>query len=101
MPELWQDEAKRLGGEALMGFLIDMRDQQKRTAEEMAKFNRAFPGGDAEAHRRYHESVVEWRELRNKLVRAALERVVSAGALAGTCWVAYAIWQAFYMELKK
>jgi hypothetical protein len=30
-----------------------------------------------------------------------LKKVAEAGALAGTCWLIYAIWQAFMMELRK
>ncbi len=101
MSELWQEEAKRLGGEALMGFLIDMRDQQQKTVEEMAKFNRAFPHGDADAHRRYHESVIEWRELRNRMVRTALEKMAGAGAMAAVAWLVYAIWTTLKMEVKR
>lgn len=98
---LWQDQAKTLGGDALLTFLLEMRDSQRQTVNEMKRFNNAFPGGDADAHRRYHESVIEWRELRNKLVRAALEKAFSAGALGATAWILYGLWQAFRMELKK
>lgn len=60
-----------------------------------------FPGGDMDGHRRYHEGVIEWQETRSRLVRAALEKVVGAGAVAGTAWVLYALWVAFRMELHK
>lgn len=77
---------------------------EKDGAETLAKLNSlilAFPGGDMEGHRRYHESIIEWRELRNKMVRAALEKAVGAGVLAGCGWIGYALWQAIKMEFKK
>ena len=61
----------------------------------------AFPGGDTDGHRRYHEAVIEWRELRNKMVREALIKVAQAGALAGAGWVALAMWQAFKITVKQ
>lgn len=101
--------------DVLVMILKEIRDEQKATdtsiddvkkdvAETLAKINAlvlAFPGGDMEGHRRYHESVIEWRELRNKMIRAALEKVAGAGALAGCAWIAYALWQALKMEFKK
>lgn len=99
--QLWQDQAKHLGGDALLNFLLEMRDAQVQTAAEMKRFNSAFPNGDAESHRRYHESIIEWRELRNSLVRAALEKMASAGAIGAVGWMIYALWQALRMELKK
>lgn len=53
-----------------------------------------FPDNDPEAHRRYHESIIEWRELRNKMVREALIKMAGAGAIGGAGWLAYAMFQA-------
>lgn len=60
-----------------------------------------FPDNDPEAHRRYHESIIEWRELRNKMVKEALIKMAGAGALGGVGWLAYAIWQAFRISVKQ
>lgn len=60
-----------------------------------------FPGGDPDSHRRYHESVIEWRELRNQMVRSALLQAAKVGGLGAIGWIAYALWQAFKMELMK
>lgn len=72
--------------------------------EEVANCNRkmddvlkAFPAGDTDGHRRYHESVIEWRDLRNKMVREAFVNMAKVGALAGAgiligvCWKALKI----------
>lgn len=62
---------------------------------------RGFPGEDPDAHRRYHESIIEWRELRNRMVREALIHVSKAGVLAGFGWLLYAIWTVIKMEAKR
>jgi hypothetical protein len=113
--ELWQMEAERMGGPALAEMLGGMhelhlengrkidaiieRNQQADAA--MAKLVAGFPDGDAEAHRRYHEAVIERIELRNKIIREALIKVAGSGALAGLGWLAYAIWQAFIASVHK
>jgi len=68
---------------------------------QVEKLGKGFPGEDPEGHRRYHESVIEWRELRNKMVRDALLQAGKAGGLAALGWIAYAIWIAFRMEVTK
>lgn len=61
----------------------------------------AFPGGDCEGHRRYHESVIEWQELRNKMVREALVKAAQASGLIAFGWIALALWQAFKLTVKQ
>lgn len=61
----------------------------------------AFPAGDTDGHRRYHETVIEWRELRNKIVRECLINAAKAGFLAAIGWLLYAIWVAIKMELAR
>jgi len=61
----------------------------------------AFPAGDTDGHRRYHESVIEWRELRNKIVRECLIHAAKLGGLFGFGWILYAIWTALKLELTK
>lgn len=59
-----------------------------------------FPGGDPESHRRYHESVIEWRELRNKLVKEALTKAAGAVGVGVLGWLAWGVWQAIITTLK-
>lgn len=61
----------------------------------------AFPAGDCDGHRRYHESVIEWQELRNKMVREALVKAAQGGGLVAFGWVAMALWQAFKLTVKQ
>lgn len=60
-----------------------------------------FPGQDPASHRRYHESIIEWRELRNRMVRECLIQAAKAGFLGAIGWIAYALWVAFTIEVTK
>ncbi len=61
----------------------------------------AFPNKDTDGHRRYHETVIEWRELRNKIVRECLINAAKAGSLIAAGWLLYAIFVAFKMEITR
>ena len=115
MPQLWMQEAARAGGPGLVQVLAELRDGQ---LEIMANFDNlnakvaqleasttrllsGFPADDVDGHRRYHESVIEWRELRNKLVRETLMKLAQAGTVATFGWLALAIWQSFKVTVTK
>lgn len=68
---------------------------------EVADLRSGFPDGDPDSHRRYHESIIAWRELRNELVRGALTNASKVGFLAGLGWVCYAVWLVIKMEFTK
>jgi len=105
----------RIGGQQLVQLLNEVRDNQlgmmanfdtlsKKMAEVQASNDRllsGFPANDVEGHRRYHESVIEWRELRNKLVREALIKIASASALGAAGWLLLTIWQSFKMTVQR
>jgi hypothetical protein len=113
--ELWQMEAERMGGPALAEMLGGMHELHLENGRKidaiiernlaadatMAKLVAGFPDGDAEAHRRYHEAIIERIELRNKMIREALVKVAGSGFLAGAAWLAYAVWQAFIASVQK
>jgi hypothetical protein len=115
MNQQWQQEAARLGGPALVQVLTELRNGQLELMASIDQLNfksvkseaaitrllSGFPADDVEGHRRYHESVIEWRELRNKLVREALTKMVGAGALAAIGWLGLAFWQAFKVTVTK
>lgn len=106
--EFWQSEAEKAGGPMLVAVLEDMRakidelvDGSARRDQAIEKLLSAFPGGDAEAHRRYHQAYIERMELRNRLIREALVAMAKAGAVGGVGWLLYAIWQAFLSQVHK
>lgn len=76
-------------------------DAQRKLQQDVTSISRGFPDGDPDSHRRYHESVIEWRELRNKMVRDALVHAAKVGGIGAACWVAYAVWTAFKMEVMR
>lgn len=108
-------EAEKAGGAALAQFLADMRDAQREMQESQRVMQetqrdivirldmiaRGFPAGDYEGHRRYHQAVIERIELKNKLVRSALEKVVQAGSVAAFGWLAVAMWQYFKLNVQQ
>ena len=74
---------------------------QRKLQDEVTSISRGFPDGDPDSHRRYHESVIEWRELRNKMVREALIKAAAVGGIGGIGWIAYAVWTALKMEVMR
>lgn len=81
--------------------LREVMDTQQQLLHDVRELRDGFPNGDTVSHRRYHESLIEWRETRTKLVREALMTAAKAGGLAGLSWVAYAIWIALKMEVTR
>ncbi len=81
-----------------------LRRMELALADNTAKTEKlltAFPSGDCDGHRRYHESVIEWQELRNKMVREALIKAAQGSGLVAFGWVAMALWQAFKLTVKQ
>lgn len=108
MTQLWQQEAMRMGGQPLVDVLVEMASNQRALLEEVtalkvanAKLMSGFPADDVDGHRRYHESVIEWRELRNKMVREAMLKVAQAGTVAAFGWLALAIWKALQVSVTR
>jgi len=81
--------------------IASVRDAQRSLKEEVQRIAKGFPDEDPDSHRRYHETVIEWRELRNKMVREALVNAAKVGGVAGLGWVVYALWTAAKMEMMK
>ena len=102
-----------MGGQPLVQFLNEIRNNQhdlmgcfeqlsKQVSNQQSLVERVlsgFPAADVEGHRRYHESVIEWRELRNKMVREAMIKASQAGTLAALGWLGLAIWRALKISV--
>lgn len=115
MNQLWQKEAERMGGQPLVQFLNEIRNNQhdmmacfeqlsKQVSDQQALIARVlsgFPAADVEGHRRYHESVIEWRELRNKLVRDLLTKAAQATFMGALGFLALAAWKAFQISVTR
>lgn len=115
MNHTWQQEAARTGGPALVALISELRDGQldlmasfealsaKVTTHDRATVHlmTAFPASDVDGHRRYHESVIEWRELRNKVVRECLVKAAQATTLGALGWIALALWKSFLITVQR
>lgn len=108
MQELWKQEAARIGGPLFAEVLIEMRDSQREVVATVARLESSntlllsgFPANDIDGHRRYHEAVIEWRELRNKMVKEALIKAAQASAVGALGWVAFALWQSIKLSVKQ
>ena len=70
-----------------------------QTADEMKEIlNSAFPGGDAEGHRRYHEELIEEKAARKQLWRDLRTELASKGLWSFLALAGAAFW--FYFKDK-
>lgn len=95
--KLWQHQARELGGEELVatieGMARDINDIKKSMANLASS---AFPGGDIEGHRRYHDLVIkrteEIRQLRIAIQTKTISGLVWAFLIfLGLCIFNYVI----------
>lgn len=86
--------------EQILGLLQEISAKQAEMEARLEGVLGAFPSSDLDGHRRYHEAVIEWQELRNKMLREALIKAGSAGLLAGLGWLLWAAWQLLKLEVK-
>lgn len=77
---LWQKQARELGGEGLVAVIEGMADDLSKVKGRLDKMDRhilnAFPEGDVEGHRLYHQLMIDrTREIRG-LKRAIMEKTI-------------------------
>lgn len=56
---------------------------------------KAFPGGDPEGHRKYHEDEMKYMEARADFWKKMLFEVTKYGLMGVLGWLAYTVWVAF------
>ena len=61
---------------------------------------KAFPDGDADGHRRFHEASVTRAEESAKFWRTMSMEISKFGLLGFIAWASYALWKAFLMGPK-
>lgn len=99
MPDLSPDTRAII--EALRQTKGEVEQKMDEVIREVNELRDGFPNGDPDSHRRYHESVIEWRETRNQMIKAALMHAAKVGGFAGAGWVLYALWITFKMEITR
>lgn len=113
--ELWQTEVRKMVGEPLVEVILGLQEgqreivttlaqfdkRQEHTEQEIINIKKAFPDGDMEGHRRYHETMIEMLQERRRLRAAIQEKTISA--LIWVCIVAAAggIWHSMKDALSK
>lgn len=104
-----------MGGQPLVDLLTQMRDNQLdmradfeqlsgkvdnlQTANE--RLLSGFPADDVDGHRRYHQSVIERRELVNKMLRETLVAIAKTGVLGTLGLLVAAAWKYFLLSVSK
>lgn len=103
---LWQTEAKRIGGEAFVDVVVELQTGQKEimskldtmeqrhdTAEAaIAIIRSAFPSGDMDGHRRYHQLLIDNTESKRALTKAIKEKTYAGLAWSLVVWLASELW---------
>jgi hypothetical protein len=75
-------------------------DIERRMENVEVRLDSAFPGGDLEGHRRYHQALIDDFEDRKKLRRAVLEKILSGAAWGVIVGLALASWHYLKSNLK-
>lgn len=108
---LWQEELRKLGGEQLVSMLTQIRDAQESMNARMDNIENgigaaiqqhisiAFAGGDAEGHRRAHETMIAMMEERRKMYASIREKTLSGLLWAAVVWGGLAILTRIKIEL--
>lgn len=69
-----------------------------REAVDTAKLcDTAFPDGNRESHRRYHEEIMQITNDRAELRKSLIRSVASWGIIGLLSWLAYVVWKAFLL----
>lgn len=86
---LWQEEASKMGGAGLVrvieGIASEITGIKSRLDAMDRHILKAYPGGDLEGHRRYHEIMIQ----RNEEIRS-LKLEIRNKTIAGLVWSAMA-----------
>lgn len=103
--EVWEHEAEKAGGKALVSIIRYLRDGQNAILGKLDKqteayqhielrmeaFIRAFPAKDIDGHRRYHELMIETMAAKNRFYKALFERLAIGGVSALAVFVVGAV----------
>lgn len=104
--ELWQQEVLKLGGDPLLEIISNLQEGQREIAATLAKidkrqdlverevvaFRKAFPDGDIEGHRHYHDTMIEILNERRRLRIAIQEKTISGLIWSGVIILVSALW---------
>lgn len=73
-----------------------VHNETTELANEIARvLLRAFPGGDADGHRRHHELAIQKAEASTKFWQTMSTEISKWGLLGFLGWAGFALWKAF------
>lgn len=70
----------------------DILERLEAVETEVKVLRTAFPTGDVDGHRRYHELMIEEIEEKRRLRRAVVEKSISGLVWAGMVGIGVALW---------
>lgn len=113
---LWQEQARAVGGEELVATIEGLASAQETMtatqttmAEDIHEIKEslaglvktAFPGSDAEGHRRYHEAVISRTAAIEHLTWAIKEKTIFGLLWMGILLIGASVWFFFLSKLTK
>lgn len=89
------------GGEFAAGLELSIHELSMDVQVLSETVKKAFPAGDIEGHRRYHEVMIADLESRKKLTQAILEKTISGLVWSIIVGLSLAVWHELSGILKK
>lgn len=74
--------------------------EQQAIRARIERLEKGFPNDDPISHRRFHENVIEWYDLRNRIFREALVNIAKVGSVGALGWLGWLVWQYLKFNLK-
>ncbi len=74
---------------------LKTEERLKKLEDRVAEVKKAFPGGDIEGHRRYHDALIEDFQTRKRLLQVLKEKTIIALVWSGCGWIVLACWHEF------
>lgn len=65
--------------------------RMERVEKRMDEMAKAFPGGDPDGHRRYHELIIRREEQREKVRLELISKLVQGGTWSLLAWIGWLI----------
>ena len=82
--------------------MLDIRDDMLSRLENLEKIVRtAFPNGDADSHRKFHEALMETASWYKHLRRRILEKIIIGVSFFMAGGLAILLWEAFKQQVIK
>jgi hypothetical protein len=77
------------------------QSSEARHKEIISRLEGAFPGGDAEAHRKYHEILIQREQWRQQFCDKIIEHMAEKGVWASVVGLGWAIWYGLQVIMNK